>query len=117
MLSGSVIHGDGFGRQLGYPTANIPPTKAATYFRPGVYAASVTLGSEKYKAALAIHDKHSKIEVFLMDYEGPDFYGVYITIDPLQRLSEMEPYDSVDELKDKIASDVEMVREYFAQKK
>ena len=64
MLSGSVIHGDGFGRQLGYPTANIVPTKAAKYFRPGIYAAMVTLGGEKYQSALAIHDKYSKIEVF-----------------------------------------------------
>lgn len=117
MLSGSVIHGDGFGRQLGYPTANIPSTKAATFFQPGVYAATVHLGSEKYKAALAIHDKHLKIEVFLLDYQGPDFYGVSITIDPMQRLSGMEHYDSIEELKEKITSDVEMVREYFAHKK
>ncbi len=117
MLSGSVIHGDGFGRQLGYPTANIAPTKAAKYFRPGIYAAIVTLGGEKYQSALAIHDKYSKIEVFLMDYQGPDFYDVHITIDPVQRLSEMEQYDTVEELKEKIAADVEMVREYFAQKK
>lgn len=117
MLSGSVIHGDGFGRQLGYPTANIEPTKAAKYFRPGIYAATVTLGGEKYQAALAIHNKHSKIEAFLIAYQGPDFYGVHITIDPVQRLSEMEQYDSTEELKTKISHDVQMVCDYFAQKK
>lgn len=117
MLSGSVIHGDGIGRQLGYPTANIPYCKAVTYFRPGIYAALVTFADKKYQAALAIHDQYTKTEVFLLDYRGEDFYGVHIAIDPLQRLSGMESYESIDELKSKIATDVEMVREYFAQKK
>lgn len=117
MLSGSVIHGDGIGRQLGYPTANIPYCKAVTYFRPGVYAAMVTLGDKKYQAALAIHDKYSKTEVFLLSYQGDDFYGATIVIDPLQRLSGMEFYDTEAELKTKIKHDVTMVQEYFAQKK
>jgi len=117
MLSGSVIHGDGIGRNLGYPTANIAYSKAVTYFRPGVYAALVSMGDKKYQAALAIHDQYTKTEVFLLDYQGDDFYGVIITIDPLQRLSGMEFYESQTELKTKIANDVEMVREYFAQKK
>lgn len=117
MLTGIVIHGDGFGRTLGFPTANIPATKAATYFKPGVYAAWATLGTVKYKAALVIHDKYIKVEVFFLDYHGEDFYGDLISVDPLARLSALERYDSIDELKTKIASDVEIIRDYFVQKK
>lgn len=116
MIRGTVVHGDGRGRILGYPTANIDVPVASTKLGPGVYAALAMLQNESYLAALVIHEAIDKIEVFFLNYEGPDFYGKTIAVEAVQRVSGLERLDSENELKEKIASDVDLVRNYFVEK-
>ncbi len=113
MLSGPVVNGDGIGKTYGCPTANLSLRRSQVKLHSGVYAATATLNREVYKAALVIQEKPWKVEVHLLDYKGPDFYGQHISIDPVQKVSEIESYDSIDELKEKIASDLELVREFL----
>jgi riboflavin kinase / FMN adenylyltransferase len=113
-LYGEVIHSNQFGRQLGFPTANlhtldqcIPPY--------GVYAGMVVFNDgSQHKAAVNIgcHPTVShgtsqmNIEAFILDFEG-DLYGQYIHIVPKQKLREERKFPSIQALQDAIQHDVE----------
>ena len=106
MIAGPVVRGDGIGKTYGCPTANLALRRTQVPFHSGVYAAHATLNREVYKAALVIQEKPWKIEVHLLDYEGSDFYGQQLSVDPVQKISEIEKYDSEEELKVKIKADL-----------
>ena len=110
MLGGLVIHGDKIGKTLGYPTANLDVEKKDCKLSPGVYAAKVFLNKKEYQGALAIQDDKWKVEVYLLDYEGDDFYGTYLEVDPIQKVGEMEGFTGQDSLIEKIKGDVDKVR-------
>jgi riboflavin kinase/FMN adenylyltransferase len=110
MFTGTVVHGEAVGRTLGFPTANLDVPVQKITLHDGVYASRVSLGDRTYNGALAIKKSERRVEVFLLDYEGPEFYDTEISIDPLAIVSEYEHYDSLEELKEKIARDVELVR-------
>lgn len=110
MFSGTVIHGEKLGRVLGYPTANLDISSKNTKLTPGVYAAEVTLHKKKYHAALIINDVREKVEIHFFNYEGKEFYGTEITVDPIQKVSEIEPVENFDQLKKKIHNDIELVK-------
>ena len=113
MFSGIVVRGDGIGRTMGYPTANLDTPQRKVDLDPGVYAVWVTLRRKKYKGALAIQDKPWKVEVHLIGYNAGDFYGTYLEVEPMQKVSEMCVFNSKYELKEKIDRDLEMVRGVF----
>lgn len=110
MFSGIVIHGEARGRTLGFPTANVDIPVRSTKLRDGVYASIVTLDNTEYIGALAIKEADERVEVFLIGYTGPEFYGETISVEPLAIVSEYEHYDTLEELKQKIARDVELVK-------
>jgi len=110
MLEGTIIRGDGIGRKLGFPTANIDITPEKVRFESGVYAALAYLGEQEYYAALVIMLDPWKVEAHLLNYEGEDIYGHALQIEPVQRVSALERYDTQEELKAKIARDIGMVR-------
>ncbi|PIR76822.1 MAG: hypothetical protein COU32_00040 [Candidatus Magasanikbacteria bacterium CG10_big_fil_rev_8_21_14_0_10_42_10] len=115
MFGGIVIHGDGVGGTLGYPTANIDCPSKDVHFDPGVYAAKATYQGKVYKAALVIMKTPWKVEVHLLDFDGSDIYGQELRFEPIQRVSALERYDDIEELKEKIARDILSVQQVFQQ--
>ncbi|HCM54197.1 MAG TPA: hypothetical protein DIS59_04665 [Candidatus Magasanikbacteria bacterium] len=113
MIGGIIVHGDGLGKTLGYPTANIDVEQSSVRFESGVYAARATLHGKIYDAALVIIQSPWKVEAHLLDYAGPDIYGQELRIEPIQRVSSLERYDDIDELKAKIGRDITLVRQVF----
>lgn len=113
MFGGLVVHGDGLGKGLGYPTANLNISPKSTKCSDGVYAAKVFLNRKEYKAALIIQENVKKVEAYLFEYEGGDFYGLYMDIEPVQKVSEIEAYESEEKLKQKIERDIQLIREVF----
>jgi riboflavin kinase/FMN adenylyltransferase len=109
MFQGIVVHGEAIGRTLGFPTANIDIPVQKTKLKDGVYASIVTHQGIQYVGALAIKKADNRVEVFLVDYDGPEFYCEIISVEPLAIVSEYEQYASVEELKKKIAHDVSLV--------
>lgn len=110
MFSGIVVQGEAIGRTLGFPTANIDIPVAKTKLRDGVYASTVTLAGKQYVGALAIKASDERVEVFLLNYEGDEFYGSDIRVEPIAIVSEYEMYHTQQELKEKITNDVHLVR-------
>ena len=54
MFAGKVIHGDGIGKKLGFPTANLEIKISELDLKSGVYSAQSFLLEDKYSAALII---------------------------------------------------------------
>jgi len=114
MFTKEVVHGDGDGSVLGFPTANFDIHPEEFKYEPGIYAAEVFVGEKKYHGALCAQQNPWKIEVHIIDYPGGDLYGTKVGFIVLDKVSEMEQCGSLHELKQKISDDVEKVRAYFA---
>jgi len=117
MFCGTIIHADGIGKQLGYPTANLDCPQSKVRWKTGIYAAKAYLNKKEYNGALVIQDTPTwKVEVHLLDYVGPDIYGQELEVSPVQKVSELEKYENRDELIKKIGRDVELVRQVLNER-
>lgn len=100
-IKGEVIKGKQLGRQLGFPTANlIAPERLIVPLR-GVYAGSVRLDNNIYRAVINI-DKI--IEAHILDFDR-DIYGETIEVSFLERIRDEKKFDSPEELKKQIQID------------
>jgi riboflavin kinase/FMN adenylyltransferase len=115
-LSGEVIRGDGLGRQLGFPTANLDTT--GLVLPPGgVYAAYALLEGARHPAVLnigyrpTVHDvkPQLRVEAHLLDFEG-DLYGKTLDVVFMGRLRDEKKFGSLDELRAQIAQDIAAAR-------
>jgi riboflavin kinase/FMN adenylyltransferase len=111
-LSGEVIKGDGRGRQLGFPTANvevlgkcIPPC--------GVYSVLVRCGKKEYNGLANLgHLPTVKragditLEVHLFEFTG-DLYGEELEVEFHHFLRQEREFGSLEDLKKQIFLDVE----------
>lgn len=114
LLYGKVIHGDGIGRKIGYPTANLDPK----YFRinmqlPGVHAARAWVQGKRYDAVAIIgmpwRGKGRKIEVHLLDVDL-NLYGQTVTAELLGRIRPLRSYVSMPALLRRIRLDIRLAR-------
>lgn len=112
-LRGEVVHGDGRGGQLGYPTANVVPDERLTRPDEGVYAA---LANQR-PAAINIGvrpmfetGRGVLIEAYLIDFDG-DLYGSELRVEFLKRLRGEKLFATVEALVEQIDRDVEQARE------
>ena len=116
-LRGPVIRGDGRGKQIGVPTANIDTPRDKIVPAKGIYAGWAILNGEKYKAAISIGvnptftpDKQTlSVEAYLLDFDA-DIYGKELNIEFFARLRDELKFDSVDSLVEQIWKDVELTR-------
>lgn len=120
VISGHVIHGQKLGRDLGFPTLNVP----IAHKRPalaGIFAVRVHgLAAEPLPgvASLGIRptvDDSGRVllETFVLDWHG-DAYGKLVRIEFLQKLRDEEKYVDLETLTAAIARDVTNARAYFA---
>lgn len=116
MISGRVIHGDGRGATLGFPTANValPPGTILPAF--GVYAVHVNVGEATFKgvANLGIRPtiggyQQPSLEVHLFDFER-DIYGYTMRIFFVKHLRGEVKFDNFDALTKQIAKDCELAQ-------
>ena len=115
-IRGTVVRGDGRGRDLGYPTANLVPDEQLVRPDQGVYAAfanghpaAVNIGVRpQFETGRGV-----LIEAYLIDFEG-DLYDTELRIDFVERLRGERLFPSVEELVAQIGRDVERAREVCA---
>lgn len=117
MIVGVVIRGDGVGKQIGYPTANLDVDMKKVSYSSGVYAARSVFDSVEYDAALVINKDKNKLEVHLFGYEHDDFYGEVLSVDPIQKVSEIEQWESEEALIAKINNDIAMIQQFLYDKR
>jgi riboflavin kinase/FMN adenylyltransferase len=112
-LRGAVVHGDGRGRELGFPTANIVPDEALVCPADGVYAARVDGAPAAVNVGVrpTFGTGHSLlVEAYLLDRDE-DLYGRVLTVEFLARLRGEERFASAGELVEQMRLDVRRVRE------
>ncbi len=119
-VRGVVVEGDKRGRELGYPTANvpIPPVDAAP--ADGVYAGWLTRldTGERYPAAISVGtnptfagERARRVESYVLDRDDLELYGVEVAVAFVERLRGMEKFESVDALLETMHDDVRRARE------
>lgn len=115
-FSGKVIKGDQYGRQIGYPTANLSSDDYLAKkldLRHGIYAGSVTIPGDEtaYPAAVVISEPEGqlKLEAHLLDFKA-DLYGNDLTVTLLEFVRPYEAYNDESELITAIAEDVVKIR-------
>ena len=117
-LSGPVIHGDGRGRKINIPTANLDYPQDKVIPANGVYVCWAWIGDEKYPAAINIGinptftpDKQTpNVEAHILDFDR-DLYGQEIKLEFVQYLRPELKFDSVEALLEKIHEDIAQTRE------
>ncbi|WP_218079694.1 bifunctional riboflavin kinase/FAD synthetase [Anthocerotibacter panamensis] len=113
LLRGTVVAGDGRGRQLGFPTANLNILERKFVPRSGVYRVSARWQKEERLGLLNIGYRPTfdgftrSVEAHLLDWQG-DLYGEILTLELLQYLRPEQKFGSVEELKRQIALDISM---------
>ncbi len=125
-VEGVVVRGDGRGKVLGFPTANVAPPMYSAIPADGVYAAWFTVlghgpvvGSvipgERYQAAVSVgtnptfSGRTRTVEAFVLDTTA-DLYGQHVAVDFVARLRGQEKFDSVDELITAMGADTDRAR-------
>ena len=117
-LRGSVIRGDGRGRKINVPTANIEISTEKIVPRNGVYATWAILHGKKYPAVTNIgirptftpDKEEANIETHILDFDT-DIYGEELKLEFIACLREEKKFNSVDELLRQIHADIEKARE------
>lgn len=111
-LQGNVIHGDGLGEQLGFPTANLDLfDKHKVVPKPGVYAVWVDTDEMRYKGMLYIGDRPTvdgphdpRIEVHLLHFSG-NLYGEFVRVTFVHYMRDNTKFDTLEALKQQLKRD------------
>ncbi len=117
-LDGEVVHGDGRGRKLGFPTANLI-TQKEILPRDGVYAVKVKWRDDDYDGVINIGkrptfvDSAITLEIHLLDFQD-DLYGERLRIYFVERLRDEQRFPSVGALQEAVVADIARAREVLA---
>ena len=114
-LEGIVVPGDGRGRQLGVPTANVSFPAMLTVPRHGVYAVVAVIDGVGHPAVANLgirptfggEEEVLEVHVFEMDR---DLYGRHVRVEFIERVRDERRFESVDDLLDQIHSDIDSAR-------
>lgn len=116
-VCGHITRGDGRGRDLGFPTANMPVDESYAVPPDGVYAGwLVTQDGRRLANAISVGTNPTfrgverRIESYAIDQSGLDLYGTYVRVEFIEQLRPMQSFDSVDDLVAQMADDVDTAR-------
>jgi riboflavin kinase / FMN adenylyltransferase len=117
MITGQVVAGDGRGKDLGFPTANIRPfSKYKLIPKPGIYATHIKIRDQWYDSATYIgvrptfHLHDQVIEVHILGFEQ-DVYNEEISLEFDRFIRDDQEFDSSKELIEQIKQDIITTRE------
>jgi riboflavin kinase / FMN adenylyltransferase len=117
-VRGVVAEGDKRGRELGFPTANVP-TQGAAAPADGVYAGHMRRldTGETFPAAISVGtnptfagERERRVESHVLDRTDLELYGVEVEVSFLGRIRGMRRFDTVDELVATMDDDVRRTR-------
>jgi riboflavin kinase/FMN adenylyltransferase len=117
-VTGEVVRGDGRGRQIGFPTANMAIWEEKLIPRNGIYAGWAWVQGRRYATAINVGMRptfgddllHPRVEPFLLDFDR-DIYGEEIRVDFVKFLRPEVRYQNIDQLIMQIDTDVQNTRE------
>ena len=121
-VTGEVVPGDGRGRTIGIPTANLKPWSEQLLPGAGVYVCQAWIGDKVYGAAANVGVRPTfdgstsflRVEAHLLDFQG-NLYGQNIQLDFLTRLRDEQKFTSVQALVVQIQEDIAHARQLLTQ--
>jgi FAD synthase len=115
-----VIKGLGIGKKLGFPTINlIMPKKLENNkeFQQGIYACKLKIADNEKEYAGAMFYGTRKtmnlgesLEIYILDFENRDLYNKKIKFQIIQKIREVEKFNTTKELIKAIKKDINMIR-------
>ncbi len=110
-VSGRIVKGEGRGKIIGFPTANISYDEARIIPQRGVYATRTIYRDQTYFSVTNVglnptfceRDSLS-VETHLLDFEN-DIYGEFIKVEFVKRIRDEKKFSSVNELVGQIKKD------------
>jgi len=120
-VEGEVIKGDGRGRQIGFPTANLY-THNRVIPKNGVYATAILIEGRWRKSITNIGTRptfHKSsdvlIETHVFDFDS-ELYGNVLRVRFLHRIRDEKKFASIEDLRNQILRDVTHAKRYFQKK-
>jgi riboflavin kinase/FMN adenylyltransferase len=110
-----VVRGDQRGRELGYPTANVPTSGMAAAPADGVYAGWLRRldTGDRYPAAISVGtnptfegERERRVESYVLDRDDLELYDVEVEVAFVDRIRGMVRFDGVDALVETMRGDV-----------
>lgn len=125
LLRGTVVHGDGRGRDLGFPTANLALDYVPAMPALGIYLGRVTVpgrvADDGHPSLVSIGVRPTfedsgrvLVEVYLLDWSG-DLYDAELTVELGTRLRAEQRFASVEALVEQMRRDEAEARRLFAR--
>jgi riboflavin kinase/FMN adenylyltransferase len=118
-VRGVVVEGDHRGRDLGFPTANVPTAGVAAP-ADGVYAGWLRRcdSGEAFPAAISVGtnptfdgERERRVESYVLDRDDLELYGVEVEVSFVDRIRGMLRFDGLEPLVAAMQDDVKRARE------
>jgi len=118
-IRGKVVKGEGRGRNLGFPTANIQPHKELIP-KEGVYIGRVFLKKEGYKSLINVGTKPTfgehelNVEAYIFDFDK-NIYGEFLKISFLERIRDEIRFKTSELLIVQMQEDLKLAEKFFLE--
>ena len=118
-VRGVVVRGDQRGRELGFPTANVPTAALTAVPVDGVYAGWLTRcdTGETWAAAISVGTNPTfdgvvgrRVESYVIDRTDLELYDVEVEVAFVAHVRDMVAFDSVESLVKQMRADVDGIR-------
>jgi len=113
MLTGKVVYGEGLGKKINFPTANIKIKENYKIIpKNGVYLVKTTLNSNIYFGMMnigvrpTVGGKNKSLEIHFFNFKD-NIYNKIISIEIISKIRDEEKFSSIDELKIQLKKDEE----------
>lgn len=124
-VRGVVIKGAQRGREMGFPTANVPVPDGMAVPADGVYAGWLTCldrpDAERWPAAISVGSnptfvgENRRVESYVLDRDDLELYGIEIAVDFEHRLRGQVKYAGMEALIDQMHRDIDQARELLVR--
>ena len=122
-ITGRVIPGDGRGKTLGIPTANLAIWKERAIPKSGVYACRATVSDKTFNAVVNIGFRPTfdntatsqHVEAHILNFND-HIYGDIVRLDFIQKIRDEKRFPGVEALIDQIHQDIEVTQSILQDK-
>ena len=121
-FKGKVVKGDGRGKDLGFPTANlVVENEDKLVPAKGIYASECIVDGEKYYGLLSLgsrptfHTDGDIIPEFYVFDFNKDIYGKVLEVNLVEKIRDEEKFNSVEELISRMKMDEETGKEILSK--
>ena len=106
-----VVAGQGRGRTIGFPTANLDKTDLGIDF--GVYAERARVNNQKLAALLHFGPQKTfggkiSAELHLKNFTG-DIYGQEVSVEVIAKIREIKKFENIQDLRKQIENDLQSI--------